>query len=206
MNAVVDFWKNQFRHYDLAIGVLNPNFPAMAQRVAMTVRGCERVLEAAAGTGLVTEWIAEAVGEVVATDQSEDMLSVLSRKLAAKRITNVTTRVADALALPFDDGVFDGAVAANLLHLLPEPEAALLELARVVRPGGLVCVPTFCHGEDFVTHLVSRVLGVVRFPIVTRFSGAKLTALVEGAGYTVVARECFAGPLPVWFVVGRAKG
>lgn len=43
-------------------------------------------------------------------------------------------------------GSFEVVIAANVLHLLPEPDKALDEAARVLAPGGLLIVPTFTHG------------------------------------------------------------
>ncbi len=54
--------------------------------------------------------------------------------------------VADAAALPFPSGAFDAVVAMHMLYHLPDPEAGLSEIARVLRPGGRIYVTT--NGED----------------------------------------------------------
>lgn len=207
------YWRQHARRYDRAIDVLNGNFDAMAtttvellQRYLSASPGgppAGRVLEVAAGTGLISQHLALAVAELVATDASEDMLSILRGRLADAGATNVEVRIADALALDFDDGSFDAVVIGNLLHLLADPAVALREAARVLRPGGLLCTPTFCHGDGLVAHTVSRLLGLTGFPVVTRFSGDDLSALVASCGVEILDEQRFAGVLPLRLVVAR---
>jgi ubiquinone/menaquinone biosynthesis C-methylase UbiE len=195
------FWKGQARRYDGAIRVLNRRFEEMTGRVRELVSGRGDVLELAAGTGLVTQRIAPVVTRLVATDRSDAMLEVLRGRMAD--VPGVEIRSADALALPFADDSFDALVAANLLHLLPNPALALAEMRRVLRPSGLLCAPTFCHGDTPLAHVVSRLLGLVKFPVVTRFSGDSLVSLLEAAGVRVETRARYAGVLPLWLVARR---
>ena len=197
------FWRRHANRYDRVARLLNGNFGNMVARVAELVDGSGRVLEIAAGTGLVTQAMAGRVGQLVATDASEDMLQVLRGRMADLGVSNVQVRTADALALDFEDGEFDAVVAANVLHLLADPRAGLSEMRRVLRPNGLLCVPTFCHGDTWTAHIVSRVLHLGGFRVVTRFSGEGLDNLVQGTGFSLERRERFAGVLPLCLVAGR---
>jgi SAM-dependent methyltransferase len=88
------------------------------------------VLEVGCGPGELSERIArELAAEVVAIDLSERMVELA-------RARGVDARVADAQALPFEDGLFDCVVAAWMLYHLPDVDAGLAEIARVLRPGG----------------------------------------------------------------------
>jgi phosphatidylethanolamine/phosphatidyl-N-methylethanolamine N-methyltransferase len=141
--AASAFWRQHARRYDRAIEVLNRRFPEMVAMVVEDVRGSARILEVAAGTGLVSVELASVAGELTATDASPAMLDVLRGRLAAEGHPEVKVQTADVLSLSFPDGSFDAVVVANLLHLLPDPAAALAELRRVLRPGGRLCAPTF---------------------------------------------------------------
>ena len=101
----------------------------------------DEVLECACGTGAISAAIAPACARLVATDYSDGMLAQARKKLAKR--SNVTVEQADITALPYADDSFDVAVAGNVIHLLPDPEQALRELARVVRPGGTIILPTY---------------------------------------------------------------
>ncbi len=86
------------------------------------------------GTGQVAEALAPFVKQVVAVDASEAMLTAARKRL--KPLANVQVRRGELQSLPLGDGELDAAVTMLVLHHLPEPAAAIVELARVVRPGG----------------------------------------------------------------------
>lgn len=198
-----EFWRRHARRYDRAIGWLNRRFQDVARRAAKDVAGCESVLEVAAGTGLVTVAIAPGVKRLVATDASVAMLAILRARLDASGLAQVETRVADAMALNFEDASFDAVVAANLLHLLDDPRGALREMRRMLRPGGLLCVPTFAHGEGLRARWVSRLLAARGFPVVTRFSGTDLSTLVKACGFVTIDEASIPGILPVRYLLAR---
>jgi demethylmenaquinone methyltransferase/2-methoxy-6-polyprenyl-1,4-benzoquinol methylase len=96
--------------------------------------GTNLVLDVATGTGLVARELARAgrARVVVGLDQSEPML----------RASRVATRskmvLAQAERLPFPDGAFDALTVTYLLRYVDDPAATMGELARVVRPGGVI--------------------------------------------------------------------
>ena len=90
------------------------------------------------GTGQLAETIAPYVGRVIAIDGSADMLDAARRRLAGAG--NVEVRQGELEALPLNAGELDVATLALVLHYSPEPQRALEEIARVVRPGGRLLV------------------------------------------------------------------
>lgn len=198
-----EFWRRHAQRYDRAIRWLNRGFGDVVQRAARDLAGCASVLEVAAGTGLVTVAIAPGIGRLVATDASDAMLAVLRARLVASGLARVESRLADALALDFPDGGFDAVVAANLLHLLDDPGRALRQFHRVLRPGGLLCVPTFAHGRHLRSRLASRLLAARGFPVVSRFAGTDLARLVHESGFVVRHEALYPGTIPVLYVLAR---
>jgi SAM-dependent methyltransferase len=78
-------------------------------------------------------------GHVVGLDYSRQMLRVAAEKLAASgRADRVDLVYQPAEALPFPDGTFDAVACLEALEFTPDPDAVLAELARVLRPGGLL--------------------------------------------------------------------
>jgi len=86
------------------------------------------------GTGQLTAALAPFVARVVAVDASAAMLQAAKRRLHG--VDNVDLRRGDLEALPIDDARLDAATLMLVLHHVPEPERALSEVARVVKPGG----------------------------------------------------------------------
>jgi demethylmenaquinone methyltransferase / 2-methoxy-6-polyprenyl-1,4-benzoquinol methylase len=94
-----------------------------------------RVLDVATGTGLVAEALTRRYGcAVVGLDQSPEMLAQARRRLGEE--AELVEAPADAL--PFADDAFDALSFTYLLRYVDDPRATLRELARVVRPGGLL--------------------------------------------------------------------
>jgi len=112
--------------------------PYAADLVArLASRPLARVLEIAAGTGVVTRAMATALPEtlaIVATDLNQSMLDQASVR-GTKR--PVTWRQADAMKLPFADGAFDAVVCQFGVMFFPEKRVAYSEVRRVLRLGGI---------------------------------------------------------------------
>ena len=141
------FWDRIARLYDLAEWTNRKVNAAAAARVAELVPVGARVLDCAAGTGQFSLAAAKRAGSVLCTDQSEAMLEQARKKAAGQGLTNIGFAQRDITALPDPDGSFDAVIAANVLHLLPEPEIAVRELWRVTAPGGRLILPTYLQGK-----------------------------------------------------------
>jgi SAM-dependent methyltransferase len=102
----------------------------------------QRLLDVGCGPGTITVDLAALVapGEVVALDREAAILDEVGRLAAERGLANVTTAVGDVYALGFGDRTFDVVHAHQLLQHLSDPVAALREMRRVTRPGGVVAV------------------------------------------------------------------
>ncbi|MGY1620514.1 methyltransferase domain-containing protein [Geodermatophilus sp. SYSU D00691] len=112
-----------------------------AAYLAPHLRAGVDVLDVGCGPGTITVDLAVRVapGRVVGLDVSPDPLAE-ARSLAASRDVDVTFAVGDVYALDAADGSFDVVHAHQVLQHLTDPVAALREMARVCRPGGLLAV------------------------------------------------------------------
>lgn len=90
------------------------------------------------GTGQVAESLAPFVARVIAVDESDAMLAAARDRLSG--VANVALRRGSVEALPIDSGQLDVAVLSLVLHHVSEPERALAEVARVLKPGGRVLI------------------------------------------------------------------
>jgi demethylmenaquinone methyltransferase / 2-methoxy-6-polyprenyl-1,4-benzoquinol methylase len=105
-----------------------------------------RVLDVAAGTAGVSIQLARRTdADVVGIDLTEQMLRRGQRNVARAGLTGRVALVAGrAEQMPFPDACFDAMTFTYLLRYVDDPQATLAELARVVRPGGLVASLEFC--------------------------------------------------------------
>ncbi len=200
MNAK-DYWERHARNYDASMRwVFGRPVPRMMELASQAVRGKRKVLEVAAGTGIVTEAIAETSQSVVATDYAEAMVDELEKRIQRDGLSNVTCGQADIYALSYPAGEFDAVVAANVLHLVPDLSAAIEALRKVSIPGGLLVAPTFCHDETKISWILSRLFAVTGFPAQRRFTMQSLCTALENNGLQVVRSESLPGLIPIGHV------
>jgi ubiquinone/menaquinone biosynthesis C-methylase UbiE len=113
----------------------------------------ERILEVGPGTGYYTLEVARRLGggTLDVFDLQEEMLAHVMRRAAAAGVANVAPTQGDARRLPYDDDRFDAAFLVTVLGEIPDQDAALRELRRVVRPGGRVVVGELFGDPHMVT-------------------------------------------------------
>jgi ubiquinone/menaquinone biosynthesis C-methylase UbiE len=115
----------------------------------------ERLLEVGPGTGFYTLPVAEWLGPGGSLDVVDVQREMLDHTLGRARdaaLGNITPTLADARELPFADDGFDGAFLVTVLGEVPDQDAALRELRRVVRPGGRIVVGELFGDPHMVTH------------------------------------------------------
>jgi SAM-dependent methyltransferase len=115
--------------------IFEPYAADLARRLSAT--GASRVLEIAAGTGVVTRALAAATPahvSIVATDLNQAMLDHAATMPMARACA---WRQADAQKLPFPDGAFDAVVCQFGVMFFPDKAGAFAEARRVLAPGGL---------------------------------------------------------------------
>jgi demethylmenaquinone methyltransferase/2-methoxy-6-polyprenyl-1,4-benzoquinol methylase len=145
----------------------------------------QRVLDVAAGTGLVTaELVRHGAGQVVALDQSEAMLAGARARAARDPVLTerVTFVAGEAERLPFADGEFDALSFTYLLRYVDDRAATLRELARVVRRGGRIGMLEFGVPSQPLLRAAWRAYTRVGLPALGRLAS------------------------PAWYEVGRFLG
>ncbi|MEX0169180.1 class I SAM-dependent methyltransferase [Streptomyces sp. LMG1-1-1.1] len=160
---------------------------------SFTDRPAPAIVEVGAGTGMfcaaAARWLAPST--VVGVDPSEAMLAEAAR-LHTHPVVHYLR--GDAEALPVRSGTFDLALLSRVVHHLPDRPRAARELARVLRPGGVVVVRTTFRERldalvyDYWPRL--RELDRERFP-----SADDLIGDFAGAGFTVLKVTSFARPV-----------
>ncbi len=123
-------------------------------REVMRPESGERILEIGPGTGYYTLDIAEWVGpqgKVEIFDLQQEFLDHTVGRAAERGLANVIPTQGDATALPYEDGSMDAVVLTAVLGEIPDPVAALREIARVLKPSGRLIVGELFGDPHFTT-------------------------------------------------------
>lgn len=127
------------------------------------------------GTGHLTESLAPFVARVIAIDDSAAMLAAARRRLVSMR--NVDVRSGSLEALPIEDGTLDAALLFLVMHYVPEPNAAIAEARRTLKPGGrLLIVDMMPHDRDDLLQEMGHVW--------RGFSRDQISSMFESAGFS----------------------
>src|SRR6201985_1611040 len=182
--------------YDLVFGEVFSKGRSAA--IAATNKIGGRVLEVGVGTGISLPLYGPNV-RIFGTDISEAMLRKAKQRVAGQRLKNVEgLAVMDAEKLEFPDNSFDVVMAQYVVTAVPNPEVALDEFARVLRPGGELIILTRVSADDGVRRFIEQALQ----PVVTRlgfrtaeFSWSRYTKWLAGAENIELAERPLISPL-----------
>ncbi|HET7388294.1 MAG TPA: methyltransferase domain-containing protein [Nocardioidaceae bacterium] len=168
----------------------------------------EHVLDVGCGAGRHAFEAYRRGADVVAFDQDGDALAGVLDMFAAMRAAGEVPEGAeadikegDALALPFADSEFDRVVAAEVLEHIPDDEAAIAELARVLRPGGTIAVTVPRAGPERVCWALSRAYHEVEGGHVRIYTRRLLVGRLAAAGLEYVGHTHVHGlHAPYWWL------
>ncbi len=191
------FWDRAAGLYDLFEWSNRKVNAAARARVGELVPAGARVLDCAAGTGEFSLAVAKRAGSVLCTDQSEAMLARARKKAARRGLSNLQFAHRDITALSDPDGSFDAVIAANVLHLLPQPEIAVQELWRVAAPGGRLILPTYLQGKAGAAYgSMIKIYQGVGFHYEHAFTPETYREFLERLKLAPVALEVIPGGVP----------
>jgi len=191
------FWDRWARFYDLVQRSNRKVNAASAVRVAELVPAGARVLDCAAGTGAFSLAAAKRAELVLCSDLSRSMLKQARKKAKRQGLTNLEFARRDITALPDRDGSFDVVIAANVLHLLSQPEQAVRELWRVTVPGGRLILPTYLQGRAGAAYgSMIKIYQGVGFHYEHAFTPETYQMFLKNLGLGSVTVEVISGRLP----------
>jgi ubiquinone/menaquinone biosynthesis C-methylase UbiE len=189
------FWNKISPLYDLFENTYNGKvYKETGKKVAELIEENDEVLECACGTGAISKYIAAKCKNLIATDFAEGMLKQAAKK--CNGLENISFENADITALRFPDASFDKVVAGNVIHLLPNPEAALRELERVVKPGGRIIIPTYINKTKKSSSLAVKFLTMLGADFKRQFDLASYKKFFEDKGYKNIEYTVAEGRMP----------
>jgi len=112
------------------------------------------VMDIGCGDGYISRAVARSVNNVIAVDISREMLKSLEEKAKGSGIENIQTIESDGQDVPVEDGSIDIIFASMYLHHIEEPDIAVKEMRRLLKPGGMVFLADFHEHNN--TELIEK--------------------------------------------------
>jgi ubiquinone/menaquinone biosynthesis C-methylase UbiE len=147
-----------------------------------------RVLEFGCGTGATAVQHAPHVAHIDAIDISEKMLEIGRERATKSHIENIRFTRGTLSEFNAETASLDAVLGLNVIHLLPDRQAVLSEVARILKPGGLFISSTACLGSSYMRFIklivpLGQFLGLI--PDVFVLTESQLTKEVTNAGFVI---------------------
>lgn len=181
-------WDTHADSYDRQMTVADRRFFA-GSRDWVCAQASGDVLEVAIGTGLNLPYYPEGI-RLTGVEWSPAMLALAARR-AGHLGREVELRLGDAQALDFPAGVFDTVVCTFSLCAIPDHRQALTEMARVLRPGGLLLLADHVAAGPWPIRVVQWVIELVSVPLDGEHWRRRPIRHVPALGLTVERHERF---------------
>ena len=177
-----NFWDRNAGRYDRFMRKDRAAYEEMYKLIRPVVKA-RTVLELATGTGLIAKNIVNAASHIEATDASAEMIAEAKRD---NRSAKLHFSVQDMFCLPYVEESFDVVIVSNALHIVPQPEKALLEIQRVLKEDGVLIAPTFTHaGNSFSGKVKAFFMKLAGFPLHSRWTSEKYLLFLRQNSWTV---------------------
>ena len=147
-----------------------------------------RIVEFGCGTGTTAVHHAPHVGHISAIDISENMLEIGRGKVREAGIDNITFTRGTLAEFNAKDSSYDAVLGLNVIHLIPDRQAVIAEVARILKPDGIFVSSTVCLGHSYLRFIkliapLGKFLGLM--PDVFVLTEAELASEVKHAGFEI---------------------
>ena len=147
-----------------------------------------RVLEFGCGTGTTAVHHAPHVLHIDAIDISQNMIEIGRRKASESNIENISFARGTLTEFNADTASLDAVLGLNVIHLLPDRQSVLTEVARILKPGGVFVSSTGCLGSSYLRLIklfvpLGKFLGLM--PDVFLLTESELVSEITNAGFAI---------------------
>lgn len=198
-----DFWDSWAGRYDRVMQGDTDTYARIVNRMKGKLNRNMYVLELACGTGILSVQLAGSVKLLEATDFSEEMIKQAKQKCHSTRLH---FSVQDATALPYAPQTFDTVIISNALHIMPQPEKALAEIRRVLKPDGILIAPTFTAAGNLLGRMKIWIMELSGFKVFHRWNPQEYLDFLRKNGFAVTDIEVYGGRLALTYAEAKVKG
>ena len=201
------YWDKLTPRYEPFIEKYWKIYPSLLDKISEDVNSGDIVLDVATGPGLVALKVAEQAAQVYAVDISQPMIEEAEKKMMEKKIKNVEFSVEDAYTLPFDNDMFDTVICNSALHNMVNPQKALSEIRRVLKPNGRLIATIVGIGESRKFKLAVTIYKFfTAFPVFHKLNLDESAIMIAESGFTIVNKETIKHPedrMPLLYIVAE---
>jgi len=187
MNSDARFWDKRAEKYSQRPVADQVTYEKKLEIMRSYFRPDSEILEMGCGTGSTALAHAPHVKHILATDISPGMIDIAKDKARAGQVENITfeTRAVDDHDIV--ESRYDVIMALNLLHLLKDPEAAIVAAYQGLKPGGVFVTSSACIGDmSWYFRILAPVGHFLRlFPLIQVFTQAQLIQSHIEAGFEI---------------------
>lgn len=195
------FWGKVSWLYDMFMKKDKSAYDEMYSLLRQRINPGMKVLELAAGTGLISLAIADKAGHIEATDFSPQMIEEAKKKKVPE---NISFSVQDACNLNYEDNSFDAVIISNALHIMPEPEKALISIKHVLKADGVLIAPTFTHaGNSFTGNVKAHFMELFGFVTYHKWTAEEYYLFLEDNGFLIEKKQILKASFPLTYVEAR---
>ena len=196
------FWNKWAKKYDKIMSGSGKTYDFIVREAKKTLNRDMTALELACGTGIISIRLAGYVKLFEATDFSEDMIYEAKKKVYSSRLH---FSVQDATKLPYADESFDVVFISNALHIMPEPEKALFEIARVLKQAGILIAPTFTMADSFSGRLRMHIMERFGFKAFHKWTADAFLCYLKENGFVVTKSSSIGKAAKLTYVEAKKK-
>ncbi|MBN1468472.1 MAG: methyltransferase domain-containing protein [Fusobacteriaceae bacterium] len=194
-------WDLVAKFYDKFITKDKKMYQELANKMLKNIERNHGILEVGTGTGMISILLAPYVDKINAIDFSEKMIEKAKENSIDKKISNISFNTGDVYKLLYPDNYFDRIIIANVLHIIPNPQEAIKELKRVIKPSGIIFAPTFLHKRNFLANTFEKLANLIfGFKAYSKWSEESFQEFLKAEDLRIIESKLINGSFPLCYI------
>lgn len=200
------FWNLFAKRYDKFIArYAQETYKKSIALIIKELSESDEVLEIGTGTGIISFAVSSKVNAITAIDFAPAMIAVAIKKQELNENQNIKFEIGSANNINSQNQTFDVVIASNVFHLLPNADSVLQEIGRVLKNGGKVILPTYCHGQNLKSRMISAFVSLSGFKIENKWSTESFRYFIESKEFTITNECIIEDKIPLSFIVATKR-